>query len=195
MDFNELQKIWDSQSNKPIYVLREEALHQKILAKSRKAGRTANITEWVLIFTGLLAAGILVYFDFIKDEGNVFSYISVVLFSLITVYAIINRFLRKNKTESFERTILGDLEHALSISEYQVSLSKGMLYGFWPVGYSLSVLSLAMSDKSFWFTIALAILFSGVSYLSWWEYKCYVRRRNELSTLKKKLAEEPEEKL
>ncbi len=191
MQFNDLQKIWDSQNNKPMYVIREEALHQKVLAKGRKAGRTANLTEWILISTGLIASGILVYFDFIKDEGNVFSYISVVLFSLITVYGMINRFLRKNKTENFERSILGDLEHALSISEYQVSLSKGMLFGFWPAVYLISVLSLAMSGKSLWFALALAILFSGVSYLSWWEHKCYIRRRNELATLKKKLAEDP----
>ncbi|MEQ8578489.1 MAG: hypothetical protein RIC57_14080 [Balneola sp.] len=191
MQFNDLQKIWDSQNNKPMYVIREEALHQKILAKGRKAGRTANLTEWILISTGLIASGILVYFDFMKDEGNVFSYISVVLFSLITVYGMINRFLRKNKTENFERSILGDLEHALSISEYQVSLSKGMLYGFWPAVFLISLLSLIMSDKPIWYSIIFGLLFIGVSFLSRWEHKCYVRRKNELATLKKKLAEDP----
>lgn len=193
MQFNELQKIWDSQNNKPMYVIREEVLHQKILAKGRKAGKTANITEWILIFTGLLAAGILVFFDFIKDEGNAFSYISVVLFSLITVYAIINRYLRKKKTENFERTILGDLEHALSISEYQVNLSKGMLYGFWPAVFLLSLLSLIMSDKPTWYSIVFGILFVGVSYISSWEHKCYVRREDELKSLKQKLIEAPQE--
>jgi|TARA_R110001599_G_scaffold84130_2_gene226811 hypothetical protein len=191
MQFNDLQKIWDSQNNKPMYVIREEALHQKILAKGRKAGRTANLTEWILISTGLIASGILVYFDFMKDEGNVFSYISVVLFSLITVYGMINRFLRKNKTENFERSILGDLEHALSISEYQVSLSKGMLYGFWPAVFLISLLSLIMSDKPIWYSIIFGLLFIGVSFLSRWEHRCYVRRKNELATLKKKLAEDP----
>ena len=191
MQFNDLQKIWDSQNNKPMYVIREEALHQKVLAKGRKAGRTANLTEWILISTGLIASGILVYFDFIKDEGNVFSYISVVLFSLITVYGMISRFLRKNKTENFERSILGDLEHALSISEYQVSLSKGMLYGFWPAVFLISLLSLIMSDKPIWYSIIFGLLFIGVSFLSRWEHRCYVRRKNELATLKKKLAEDP----
>lgn len=192
MDLNEIQKIWDSQNNKPMYVIREEALHQKILAKGRKAGKTANITEWVLIFTGLLAAGILIVFDLFYDEGNAFSYISVVLFLLITVYGIINRFLRKKRKENFERTMLGDLENALSVSKYQISLSKGMLFGFWPAVYLVSVLSLVMSDKPLWFALALAVLFSGVSYASWWENKCYVRRRDELIQLKQKLTEEPE---
>ncbi|MEP0006477.1 MAG: hypothetical protein ABJ387_03950 [Balneola sp.] len=191
MKFNDLQKIWDSQNNKPMYVIREEVLHQKVLAKARKAGRTANTTEWILILTGLIAAGILVYFDFIKDEGNTFSFISVVLFSLITVYGLINRFLRKNKTENFDRSVLGDLEHALSISEYQISLSKGMLYGFWPAVFFISLLSLIMSDKPIWYSIIFGLLFIGVSFLSRWEHRCYVRRRNELATLKKKLTEEP----
>lgn len=194
MKFEDLQKIWDSQNNKPMYVIREEALHQKILSKGRKARKTANITEWILIFTGLLAAGILIVFDFIFDEGNTFSFISVVLFSLITVYGIINRYLRKNKTENFERSILGDLENALSVSEYQVNLSKGMLFYFWPAVYLVSVLSLVMSDKPLWFALAMTILFSGVSYISWWEHKCYVRRKNELIMLKEKLSEEPLEK-
>lgn len=192
MDLNEIQKIWDSQNNKPMYVIREEALHQKILAKGRKAGKTANITEWVLIFTGLLAAGILLVFDFFYDEGNALSFISVVLFLLITVYGLINRFLRKNRIENFERSMLGDLENALSVSEYQINLSKGMLFGFWPAVYLVSVLSLVMSDKPLWFALALAVLFSVVSYASWWESKCYVLRRDELIQLKQKLTEEPE---
>ena len=191
MQFDELQKIWDSQNNKPMYVIREEVLHQKILAKGRKAGTTANITEWILIFTGLLAAGILIVFDLFYDEGDAFSYISVLLFSLITVYGIINKFLRKNRTKDFERSMLGDLENALSVSEYQITLSKGMLFGFWPAVYLVSVLSLVMSDKPLWFALALAVLFSGVSYASWWENKCYVLRRDELIRLKQKLTEEP----
>ncbi|MBO6571025.1 hypothetical protein GYB29_11220 [bacterium] len=190
MQFNDLQKIWDSQNNKPMYVIREEVLHQKIIAKGRKAGRTANITEWILILTGSTAAGILIYFDFIKDEGNTFSFISVVLFSLITVYGLINRFLRKNKAEGFVRSVLGDLEHALSVSEYQVSLSKGMLYGFWPAVFFISLLSLIMSDKPIWYSIIFGLLFIAVSFLSRWEHRCYVHRRNELAALKKKLTEE-----
>lgn len=192
MKFNDLQKIWDSQNNKPMYVIREEVLHQKVLSKARKAGRTANTTEWILILTGLIAAGILVYFDFIKDEGNTFSFISVVLFSLITVYGLINRILRKNKAENFDRSVLGDLEHALSISEYQVSLSKGMLYGFWPAVFFISLLSLIMSDKPIWYSIIFGLLFIGVSFLSRWEHRCYINRRNELRQLKEKLTETPE---
>ncbi|MFY0696281.1 MAG: hypothetical protein JXR11_00355 [Balneola sp.] len=192
MKFNDLQKIWDSQNNKPMYVIREEVLHQKVLAKARKAGRTANTTEWILISTGLIAAGILVYFDFIKDEGNTFSFISVVLFSLITVYGLINRILRKNKTENFDLSVLGDLEHALSISEYQVSLSKGMLYGFWPAVFFISLLSLIMSDKPIWYSIIFGFLFIGVSFLSRWEHRCYINRRDELRQLKEKLTDEPE---
>jgi hypothetical protein len=192
MQFNDLQKIWDSQNDKPIYVIREDALHRNILAKSQKAGRTANSTEWILILTGLIAAGIIVYFDFIKDEGNTFSYISVVLFSLITVYAGINRFLRKNRSGNFERTILGDLEHALTISEYQVNLSKGMFYGFWPAVFLLSLLSLIMSDKPIWYSIIFGLLFIGVTFITRWEYKCYIRRRDELAQLKEKLTDEPQ---
>ncbi|MEQ9092041.1 MAG: hypothetical protein RIE52_13185 [Balneola sp.] len=192
MQFNDLQKIWDSQNSKPMYVIREEVLHEKVLAKARKAGRTANSTEWILILTGLIAAGILVYFDFVKDEGNTFSFISVILFSLITVYGIINRFLRKNKTESFDRSVLGDLEHAISVSEYQVSLSKGMLYGFWPAVFIISLLSLIMSDKPLWYSLIFGILFIGASFLSRWEHRCYINRRDELRQLKEKLTEAPE---
>lgn len=192
MEFEKLQKIWDSQNNKPMYVIREEALHQKILAKGQKTGRTANITEWILIFSGLLAAGIIVVFDLMDDGGNAFSYIGIFLFSLITVYSGMNRFLRKKRKINFERSILGDLEHALSIAQYQVSLSKGMFYGFWPATFALSLLSLILSDKPIWYSIVFGLLFVGVSYISRWEHRCYVRRRDELKVLKKKLTEEPQ---
>jgi hypothetical protein len=192
MEFNELQKIWDSQNNKPMYVIREEALHQKILAKERKAGKTATITEWILILTGLLSAGILAFFDLFYDEGNLLSYISIALFSLITLYAAINRFLRKKRNGNFERTILGDLENALYVSEYQVSLSKGMLFGFWPAVYIVCVLSLIMSDKPIWYPLVFSLFFVAISFASRWEHSCYLRRRNELKKLKLKLIEEPQ---
>lgn len=191
MQFNELQKIWDSQNNKPMYVIREEALHQKILAKGRKAGKTANITEWILIFSGFLAGGIIVVFDLMDDGGNAFSYIAIVLFLMIAVYSGANRLFRKKRKIDFERSMLGDLEHALSIAEYQVSLSKGMFYGFWPATFTLSLISLILSDKPIWYSVIFAILFIGVSYVSRWEHKCYLRRRDELKILKQKLTEDP----
>ena len=37
MEFEDLQKIWDTQNNKPMYVINEEALHRRILSKKNKA--------------------------------------------------------------------------------------------------------------------------------------------------------------
>lgn len=191
MKFDELQKVWDSQNDKPMYVIREEALHKTILAKGRKAGKTANISELILILSGLIAAGIIVIFDLMDDGGNVFSYLGVFLFTLIAMYSGINRVLRKKRKIDFERSILGDLEHALSIAHYQVNLSKGMFYGFWPATFALSLLSLLMSDKPIWYSVIFGVLFIGVSFVSRWEHKYYIRKRDELESLKQKLKEEP----
>ncbi|HTE33337.1 MAG TPA: hypothetical protein VK666_23310, partial [Chryseolinea sp.] len=53
MEFDELQQIWDTQNNKPLFAINERALHNRILSKMRKARHITNTSELLLIIVSL----------------------------------------------------------------------------------------------------------------------------------------------
>jgi hypothetical protein len=57
MEFDELQKIWDTQNKKPLYVINEQALHNRIVAKKHQVVHTAVVTEWILIIANAISGG------------------------------------------------------------------------------------------------------------------------------------------
>ena len=59
MEFEELQKIWDSQNNRPVYAIDEKALHNRILSKKRQAYHITNTTELLLIIVNVAAGGLI----------------------------------------------------------------------------------------------------------------------------------------
>ena len=59
MEFDELQKIWDTRHNQPLYVINEEALHQRIIEKKYRVIHIAVFSEWLLIIVNIAAGGFL----------------------------------------------------------------------------------------------------------------------------------------
>jgi len=45
MEFEEMQVIWDSQTEQPMYALDVDAMHRKIKRKARKIERSINLNE------------------------------------------------------------------------------------------------------------------------------------------------------
>ena len=64
MEFEELQKIWDSQNKRPLYVINEEALHQRILAKKSQASHITNFSELLLIAVNTGAGALILWSAF-----------------------------------------------------------------------------------------------------------------------------------
>ena len=62
MEFEEMQKIWDTQNDQSLYVINEASLHKRILAKRNHARHKSNITDFGLIIVALGTAGILALF-------------------------------------------------------------------------------------------------------------------------------------
>jgi hypothetical protein len=190
MEFDELQKIWDMQKNEAIYVINETALHNRILSKKRSAAHIANFSELLLIFvnigTGLLVSGTAVY----KSSATIFTWLLTGWMMITTLYVVVNRIRRKKGEIRFDRSMLGDLKHAISNATHQVRLSGIMLWNSLPLGL-LFLLAFWESGKlSAWIVIFLAIFLVLVYYASRWEHGIYKRRKRELEVLQQKLENE-----
>ena len=188
MEFEELQKIWDAQNNQPLYVINEQALHNRIVAKKRQVAHIAGFTEWLLMVVNVTTGVFLLQVNFTK-HNYVFVYLLAVWLFGSALYVLISRLRRMRELHRFNRTLLGDLQQALATASYQVRIAHIMRWNVLPVAI-LVLLIIWEGRKPLWVALIVALLFMGTFYASRWELLIYKRKKRELEALQQKLLEE-----
>lgn len=186
MEFDELQKIWDSQNNEPLYAFNETALHNRILSKMRQARHITNTTELLLIIIYLGAGCFLIGINFFKKPWNIFMYLMAAWMLATSLYILVSRIRRIKGDRRFDRTMHGDLNHAISVATYQVRLSQIMRWNSLPIGVLL-LLSAWEGGKLFWVSGVILITFFLAYYAGRREHNIYKARKRELEILQTKL--------
>ena len=189
MEFDELQKIWDTQNNKPMYVINEEALHRRIRSKKHKASYASNITELGLVLIAVVTSCYL----FLKHagSGDFFAILPGVALLLTAVYVILSRFRRKQYERQFDQSMLGDLDHAISNVEFEVRRSKTFIW-WYIIPIAIPVfLNMYLKEVSLWkwaliigcFILSYVVVQFGLN-------RAQLPRKRSLQALRKKLTED-----
>jgi hypothetical protein len=186
MEFEEMKKIWDSQNNEPLYVINEKALHSRILSKKKTAYRITNFTEILVIVVYIVGGLWIVRINFMSLKPSVSLYTLAAWMILTSLIVWIGRIRRLRGDLQFNRTMQGDLLHAISVAGYQVRFSQLMRWNILPIGILL-LLGIWERGKSIWIAIGVLIFFVMVNYASGWEHNSYKRRKRELEILQSKL--------
>lgn len=189
MEFDEMKKIWDAQSNKTMYAIDESALHSKVISKRKKsariAGRSERIMIGALLFSTLIILGASIY----KAEYDVMPLVLSAVTFAVAILIFFRRRERLKKQGNFENSISGDIELAISNAEYQIRLSA---LGKWLylVVALLSVASVVDTLEE-WYKGAFLLLFFIVGYFgARWEHKTfYVSQKTSLLKMRDKLQE------
>lgn len=190
MEFDEMKKIWDSQNNEPLYAINEEALHRSVKAKKNVAGRVVNLTELGLMLVNGTTS-IILLIDAIVDEESTSDYIGAFLMMLTVAYIYLTRVKRKKSEHKFDRTILGELDHAIARTKSTIKLGSTMIWWYflpiciWVIG------NMTYKGASWekWLLIMGAFIL-GFTVSSWEVRKIHVPRRKRLEALRNKLKEE-----
>ena len=127
--------------------------------------------------------------NFVSHVGDVYSNI-LGCFLLLSASFIYTRRLKRLKNENrFDRSILGDLEHAISNATYRANLSYLMLLLFIPV--SLLMIANAINEDKSLATIFFIVVFVTVTwFLGRWEHRSWhLANKKRLEAMKKKLVE------
>lgn len=188
MEFDEMRKIWDTQNNEPLYVINEKALHRKIESKKRSAAHITNVSELVSIIVNFAAGGFLLA-STVNGSGNVYLYVLAAWMFITSLSTLWGRVRRIRGEHKFDRTMLGDLDHAISTARYQVQLSGLIRWNVFPIG-ALIALGLWSGGRPLGFSIALIVFFLIVFYLSGWEHRFYQSRKREVEALRDMLIRE-----
>jgi hypothetical protein len=189
MEFNEMRKIWDTQNNEPLYGINEAALHRHILSKQRQGYHISNINELLSIIVYSLTGCFVLFMGSGHTPSNIFIYLQAAWMLGSALYVLVSRIRRISSGHQYDRSLLGDLRHAIALAGYQVGLSRLLRWNMLPVAL-LIVLGLYNGGKSLWVLLGIAVFFVFTWYASGWEHRIYKNRKRRLEALQDKLKNE-----
>jgi hypothetical protein len=184
MEFDEMKKIWDAQNNQPLYTIDEKALQNRIQRKRHSV--LVNISEWLLIISYLGAVSLLVGRNPFKPGSNIFLYLAGVWMFAIVVYFVVSAIRRIKASRQFDRSIHGDLNHAIFLISYQMRISQIIRWNFIPLG-AIMILSGWESGKLFMVSAVILVGYTVAFYATGKGILANKRRKRALQALKEKL--------
>lgn len=188
-EFEELQLLWDSQNNKPMYAINENVLHHRILTKKKQAYHISNFSELLLMIVNGGAGCFVLGMNFSNQTSSIAMYLLVVWMFASALYVMASRIRRIRGDQQFDRSLQDDLHQAIAMASYQVHLSQIMRWNILPIGI-LSLLSMWEGGKSIWIAVSILAFFILAHYAGGWEHSIYKRRKRELELLQSKLESE-----
>ncbi len=186
MEFEELQKIWDSQNNKPLYAIDENALHNRILTKKRQTYHITNVSELLSIIVNLCTGSFVFVINYSGSHASIAMYIMAAWMLMVSLYALVSRVKRIRGEQQFHRTMKDDLNHAVAMATYQVRLSQLMRWNIIPIA-ALCLLGMLEAEKNGWVFLLTLGFFAITYYASGWEHNIYKGKKQELEILKARL--------
>ena len=189
MELDEMKKIWDVQNNEPVYGINEAALHRHILSKQRQGYHISHVSELLSIIAYSITGGFVLFMNSRQAHYNIFMYLLAAWMLGSALYVLVSRIRRINGDRQYDRSLLGDLRHAIAVAGYQVGLSRLLRWNILPVAL-LIVLGLYNGGKSTGILLGISVFFLFTWYVSGWEHKIYMNRKRALEALQNKLQNE-----
>ena len=185
-----MQKIWNEQKGETMYAINESALHRSITRKKDAANKRINKVEISLMIINSLVSIILLT-DAILDKEGFWDYAGAFIMMLTVVFLLIFRIQRKRAANKFDRSMLGELDHAIVNTKSVLQIATTMVYWYLvPVGfYSLGKMIYFGASLEKWLLI-IGLYTLAFFLIQWERRKCHIPRRESLLSLRKKLIEE-----
>ncbi len=190
MEFEDMKKIWDTQNDRPLFAIDENTLLKRVLKKKNKAAKWARLNEWGLILINLAVIA-AIFFGF-RESVSTFYAISIPLvLALGIVYIVYIRFQRKKGEEQYDRTLLGELDHAIANVNYLERMARTMAWWYiLPLGVPLLV-NMIFFEVAEKMLLKFVIVTGGLTlayFLTKWEARRIHRpKRKELENLREML--------
>lgn len=188
MEFDEMKKIWDEQNQEALYAINEKVLHKNIHAKKKGANRLSNFNDFGLIAIALIT---IAFLWFVTDSFNLYHYVIIGTLSVIAIALYVGRLRRKKKQSRFDRTILGEIDHAITSVAYEIRRAKTMVWWFiLPLGIpTLAVMAWKGSPLWAWLVVLGAFALSYII-IQLDLNRCHIPKKRKLEQLREKLTEE-----
>ena len=187
MEFEEIKKIWDSQNKQPMYVIDEKTLHRSVTRKFQASRRSVNAMEIGLVLINSFVITFLIVKG-INNDYNIFQFLIAGAALLVTIYVILGRTRRRRRQSFQDRSLLSELDHAISNRDYLIQRGRTFIYWYMLPFATATLVSMYFNAKSPWIWILIVSLFALGSWLPFWEVQnIHLPKKRELESLKKTL--------
>jgi len=191
MELDEIRSVWSTQEEQTPYQLDEQALHQRVVARTDRALHITNISELLVIGIYICAGIFLAVINTTGRKVSLFMYVMAAWMVVVALLTLISRIRRMRGNARFDRSVQGELKHGLDVTRYQVRLSRLMRWNTAPL-FCLMLFATWENGKPWWVTVLILALF-GVSWsASGWEHNKYKMQRQKMEELSSSLNKESE---
>lgn len=190
MEFEEMKKIWDAQNNVTLYVLNEDALHNNVKKKKKKANRTVGINEIGLIAINLIVGSVQFYEGFVKGH-NLWDYLMGAFMFGVAGFIFYLRTKRRSNEVTFDRSIVGELDHAIHNTKSVIYIGSTMVWWYMAPVLVMTLSRFAVNGVEWYYYALIVVIIALATLLTRWEVrKMHTPRMQRLVSLRAKLLEE-----
>ncbi len=188
MEFEDMQVIWNSDSQEKLYAINEAALHEAIKRKGRSINHSLIFAESVMILVNLIV-GIWLIVDAYLDSGPWFEYIPPALYLSYTLVFVIRRLMRHGEEVRFEPTIIGEIDKALWQVDYLIKQTEGLIIWYLVPTFLVAAVVVYLSSGNPLLPLFILGIVAPAAYFGgkWEANKFYLPKKRELEAIRETL--------
>lgn len=168
MSFDEIQTIWDAESQRDLFAVDEAALHRMVRRQGRTVARYVGVFEVMMILITLTMAMVLGGEPIVYGHDH-HQFVDAAIWLVITTYLLIGRVRRRRRDHGFDDSVRGDLDKAIAQIDYQIRRLRSFLWWFIvPIGIGAATsLAVLHDSKPLWvWPLVVAALLT-----AWWSMR------------------------
>lgn len=191
MNIQDMQKIWDTESNQTLYVMDEASVVKRVNKKVISTEKKANRTENYIIAINVFVTVVLFTIAILNHHLGYWEYLMAV-FAVVTIGFVL--YYRK-KRYSFQSQVgdkmLDNLNRAIHHATIQAKMTDLFLIWYVIGVGSLTISNMFIQNISIGFILPIALaMVIGFIVGRWEQRSIHEKRRDELIDLRAKLVEE-----
>jgi len=186
INFEEIQKVWNEQKGENMYVIHEETLYKSVILKKNASTKRIHLVETFLTILNCCVFAFVIILTL--RHPNIMGFANAAVVALSVVYIRYSRAKRLRQEHIFDRSMLGELDHAIANSNYIIRFNYLLLIGYiLPIAVvCVSSLISAGASLAKWCLITGLLLLS-VFVIGWEQRVRNMPAKNQLLDLKKML--------
>lgn len=187
MDFKDLQKVWNQQTNEPMYIIDQQALYQQVRRRALQADRIARTNEWGMMIIAVLTSLMLLWIG----SDTTYQIVASIAMLGTGAYVFWQRRLRLASLDRQPSSILAELDQAIVNANYLVRFAQTFAYWFLMPTALVTIFRMTQKEVDPWRWLFVLGSFLLAFLLVRWELNCkHLPRKQALEELRETLTKE-----
>ncbi|MFT7678323.1 MAG: hypothetical protein ACI8QC_002309 [Planctomycetota bacterium] len=146
MNFEEMQVIWDSQEEQPMYAFDLDAMHREVQRKAGRIERAVSVTELSMIALMFVVAGAHAA-DPVLDGTHTYKFFGSAVLLMVAAWMWGKRVRRLKGEVQYEASLRGDIDRSLSQVNYHLGLANGFRWWFLMPAALIFITDMSLADS------------------------------------------------